>query len=175
MISDRKILRGAISALIVATLVGCEAGIDANISALGDRFLLNVEPQGALSISEAKEKFSEEEASFDLVIIGRVAPRDVASLDQHHAVFSISDLTPPGHDHASGHDEDNCAFCRHRAEQAPIAFVEVVDDNGTTLPYGAARLFGLRKGDVLIIRGQAQLNKKLNLLSVRPDGFFIRR
>jgi hypothetical protein len=53
--------------------------------------------------------------------------------------------------------------------------VEVVDDNGTTLPHGAARFLGLRKGDVLIIRGQAQLNKKLDLLSVRPEGIFIRR
>lgn len=175
MTFDRKVVYGAISTLVIASLVGCGSSSDPKLSALRERFLLASEPQDALSISEIKKQFAKNEATFEVALIGRVASRDLASFDEHRPVFSISELPTAGHDDASGHDEENCAFCRHRAELAPVALIEMVDDKGATVPYGAAQLLGLRKGDVLVVRGQAQVNNKLDLLTVRADAIFIRR
>ena len=54
---------------------------------------------------------------------------------------------------------------------APKAVIQFVDASGAVLPYGAQQLFGLKKNDVVTVRGTIK-SFDLNLFIVQANGLY---
>ena len=67
----------------------------------------------------------------------------------------------------------NCPFCKHRAANAPKAHVVFVDETANPISFPAPRLLGVKKGDQVIVQGNAHWNVELNVLEVKSDGIYI--
>jgi hypothetical protein len=105
-------------------------------------------------------------------LVGTIGAGDDDPFEKNQAAFFLSEL--PDHDHA-GHDAANCPFCKHRAAETPRVIVQFVDDAGQVLPIDSRQLLGVEKGQVVVVRGQGQLNDTLDLLVVTASGIHIRR
>ena len=93
------------------------------------------------------------------------------------AAFVISEATLPAddHAHADGHDPATCPFCRRRAEKANVkALVQFCDDKGEPLAIDARKLLGVSEDQVVVVRGQGQLNDA-GLLVIAANGIHLRR
>ena len=131
--------------------------------------MLADEPAGATSILAAKKTLP---ADGEVTLIGTIGAGDDDPFEKNQAAFFLSEL--PDHDHA-GHDAANCPFCKHRAAETPRVVVQFVDDAGQVLPIDSRQLLGVEKGQVVVVRGQGQLNDALDLLVVTASGIHIRR
>jgi hypothetical protein len=53
--------------------------------------------------------------------------------------------------------------------------VQLTDETGKVLPTRADKLLPLKKGDVVIVRGTATLNKQLDTLMIAAKGVYVRK
>ncbi len=161
------LLLGACGALVSA------AAPDA--VAVRKQLLLDAEPQGALSLTAAKEKLTT--TPQPVVIAGRIGAKGMDPFLAGKASFSLLEI--PDDDHASkpGHDDDNCPFCKKRAAKSPIAAVQFVGADGKPIPMDARELFGVAKGSDVVIRGSAVFDPKLGIpvLQVTAEGIHVRK
>ena len=87
----------------------------------------------------------------DVTLVGRIYAGELEPWEDGKASFMLSELPEDGH--GEGHDSDNCPFCKRRLAKAPTAIVRFVDAQGETLPIDARKLFGLEKGQTVVVRG----------------------
>lgn len=101
---------------------------------------------------DAKPSNTPDETSRPKVtLVGRVHAGELDPWEPGKASFMISELPPDGH--GEGHDSDNCPFCKRRLAKAPTGVVKFVSDDGQTIPVDSRALFGLEKGQTVVVSG----------------------
>ena len=135
------------------------------------KYLLQAEPQGAMTPTEIKETVTEPTS---LAIAGRIDAGEIEPFQKGIASFVISQL--PDSTHAGGDPKhaDNCPFCKRKLKNAPKAVVQFLDADGKVLPIDARELLGVAKGDVVVVQGTAQYLEAVNTVQINADGVFIR-
>lgn len=132
------------------------------------------EPAGAMSLAQARGKLGLEPKP--VVIAGRIGGKGTEPFLDGKASFSLMEI--PADDHASkpGHDADSCPFCKKRQANATMAAVQFLGADGKPIPVDARKLFGVEKGQDVVIRGTAVFNAKLGvpIIQVNADGIFVR-
>jgi hypothetical protein len=160
----------------LAVALGCADGARSP-SAEGRRFLLDREPQRALSVLEAQEAADDAGAIEQLTVVGRVAGQDQFQWDAGQAAFLIGDLSlqPASEPSHAGHD-DNCPFCQAKQERAfeSMVLVQLVDDQGKPVAADPRDLLGVEEGQVIVAQGRGTLDD-LGHLVVWATGIFVKR
>ncbi|MCA9218657.1 MAG: hypothetical protein KDB27_36560, partial [Planctomycetales bacterium] len=107
------------------------------------------------------------------VLYGRVHERV-----DGQAAFWINDPTAEIHHDHEGHDAENCAFCKSQKENSvnSTAVVQLVDDKNEPIAIDS-RLLGVEKGQMVVVKGEADYDKTLDVLTVnvRGNGVYIRQ
>jgi hypothetical protein len=159
----------------MATLLGCTPQVkveDPAILAQRSKLVLADEPQGAMSITDARKDLEQEK---EVVLIGKVGAGDSTPWEQGKTVFLISEngTVEESRDHdAPGHDAENCPFCKRRKKRS-MAMVRFVDKDGQVLPFDARELLGVKENQVVVVKGLAKVND-LDVLVVTADGIHLR-
>lgn len=160
------LLLGACGALVSA------AAPDA--VAVRKQLLLDAEPQGALSLSAAKEKLTT--TPQPVVIAGRIGAKGMDPFLAGKASFSLLEI--PDDDHASkpGHDDDNCPFCKKRNAGSPMVAVQFLGADGKVIPLDARALFGVQKGQDVVVSGMGVFDAKLAIpvIQLTADSIHVR-
>jgi hypothetical protein len=158
--------------LLVSTglWAGCESSEARKLVALKQTILAAQEPQAPLTIAEAKEKLAE---TTDVVIRGVIKARDFDPFEKNKSIFTITDIVDDGHAGDPTHNADDCPFCKHRAANAAMALVKLVDEQGTPHPYSAADLLNVKAGDTVIIEGSATFDEGVDLFSITAKHVFV--
>jgi hypothetical protein len=154
-------------------LAGCSNASVASQSASGGKaaeFLLAEEPADAIGILEYRELKTPPR---QVVLWGKIGGgKQVWSPST--AEFMLID--PTFALEAGGHvcTSDNCPFCKGKDEKDKAqAIVSLVDSNGNVPTVDARKLLPLEEGQMIVVRGQAEVNS-LGLLVVRAEGIYLR-
>lgn len=190
------------ASLLCLAISGCNPNSqDPQVLAIRDQYVSATEPAGAVTLTELAKRLGGNtaesasdaavnepagvEAAADVsppgqtadvaveeavVVVGRVYAGDLEPWEAGKASFLLAEL--PAEGHGEGHDADNCPFCKRRAAQAPTAIVQFLDDRGQVIAHDARQLFGLKKNDVVTVRGQATRGK-LNTLVLTADAIHV--
>lgn len=87
---------------------------------------------------------------------------------------AVADTTAVADTAKSGHKEDcPCPFCSSSKETPPQANVTFIGEDGEPLPAGAALLFGLNEGEIVVVTGTAKLS--IGQLQVTADKIHVRK
>jgi hypothetical protein len=160
--------------MMVVCMLGCSGGdgLDAAAKATRDRILLSSEPKSAVSLDAAREAAK---TNPELVVTGRITAGGTEPWVTGKAAFVISELPPEEelHSHAPGHDPDSCPFCKHKAGKAPMAVVQFLDAEGKILPIDARKLFGIKKNQVVVIRGRVELDD-FGAMLVKAENMYVK-
>lgn len=165
--------RVALSALFVSQiglLVGCESSEARKLASLKKTLVASQEPQSPKTIAEAKEKLAD---SKDVVIRGVIKARDFDPFEKNKSVFTITDIIEDDHEGDPSHNADDCPFCKHRAANAAMALVKLVDEKGNPHPYSAADLLNVKAGEVVVVEGTATFDKEVDLFLITAKQVFV--
>lgn len=166
-------------ALLLSTTwaIGCgQSAAGPTASADGARYLLAEEPAGALGVLDVREEV-EAAGAGDYVVVGRIG--GVANpWGDRQASFLIVDpaaeIAAQDHHHADGQE---CKFCKENREKqmlSSLAIVEMVDEQGKTVPTDARQLLGVAADQTVVVRGRAKRNEEGHLI-ISAAGIYIRR
>jgi hypothetical protein len=143
--------------------MGCSKPEDAKMVSVRKASLQTESISPAKTLTEAKELLSEEN---DIVLIGKVGSGALDPFEKEKSIFVMSEA-PEDHAGSADHDANECPFCRRKMAEAPLAQVEMVDDNGTPYPYGAAELYGLQVGQIVTVSGRGRYEKETDTLMIK--------
>ena len=170
------------SAVVLTTVVGLHVGFclisaaaSVDVKQARANLLLQKEPAGAITPTAAKAAVAK--GPKRIVIAGRIAgSKGMDPFVKGKASFAMLQL-PDDHASQPGHNADDCPFCKKRLAQAPMVAVQFVGNDNKELPIDARDLFGVKDGEVVVIRGVASFNAKLALpiIQLQADGIFIRK
>jgi hypothetical protein len=170
----RKFLLSGLS-LLAAAAGGCSSQPieDSQLAAHRSRLLLAEEPDGAVSVIDAKSAAA---ANADIVILGRIAAGDMSPWDKGKAAFLVSDAAAAFDDHGHGPCQDgNCLFCKDKTSVTDtLAIVQCQDDRGEVLPIDARTLLGVEENQLVVVRGRGSVDELGNLI-IAAAGIYIRR
>lgn len=166
-----------------AMLAGCSsqsAAEQPELAAAGRQFLLAEEPAGAIGILEFREEnatASDEEspAPQNIVLLGKIGGGGQATWSPTSAEFMLIDPTfeLEAGDHIC--TDGNCPFCKGKDEKDKAqAIVSLVGADGRVPDAPVRKLLPLEEGQIVVVRGQAEVNS-LGVLVVRANGLAIRR
>lgn len=167
------LLRAAPCLVFAVAMLGCGGdGLDPAGIATRDRILLPTEPKPAVSLEAAREAAKSKP---EVVVVGRITAGGSEPWVTGKAAFVITELPPEddSHSHEAGHDPDSCPFCKHRASKAPMAVVQFLDDEGNVLPIDARKLFGLKKNQVVVIRGHVEIDS-FGAMLVKAENMYVK-
>ena len=74
-----------------------------------------------------------------------------------------------------GHDPDGCPFCKQRMANAPTVTVGFSDDHGQPIPVDARKLFGVTKGDIVVVKGKSSYEESMKILTIKATGLHVVR
>lgn len=167
--------------LVLLAATGCNK-VDDRVSSLRRQLILPDEPAGAASIAELRDGMKPAEvadvtADKDVVLVGRISAGEFEPWADGQASFLLAEALPES-DHAAtpGHDPATCPFCRRRAAKADnaTALVQFRDAKGEVMPIDARELLGVKKDQVVVVRGKGHVDK-LGVLVVSATGIHVRR
>ena len=169
-----------IALIALMGFVGCESQQSDIDNALDDstaqferaRLLLTDEPADALTPTDAKEKIAE---SSTVVLAGRIHAGDIEPFMPGVASFMMTQLPDEGHGADDPDHADNCPFCKRRLKSAPKVIAEFKDNDGKLIDIDSKELFGIEKGDAVVITGEAEYQETTNTLKVDAKGLFKRK
>lgn len=165
--------------VIVAAVLAVHAGdfparAEVTADTARQSFMLPAEPAGAVSLAEARGNLGLEPKP--LVVAGRIGGKGIEPFLEGKASFSLLEI--PADDHAAkpGHNADDCPFCKKRQANATMAAVQFLGADGKPIPVDARKLFGVEKGQDVVIRGTGVFDAKLGvpIIQVTADGIFVR-
>lgn len=158
-----------------AALVCAAARADVNVAELQKSLLLAEEPAGAVSLTAAKAKLTTQPQP--VVIVGRIGARGADPFLANKASFSLVEIPADDHAKKAGHNEDDCPFCKKRAANAPLGAVQFLGADGKPIPVDARKLFGVQKGQDVVIRGTGVFDPKLGIpvIQLTADGIHVRK
>ncbi|NND96436.1 MAG: hypothetical protein HKN47_03800 [Pirellulaceae bacterium] len=164
--------------IALSTFAGCGSQSDVTVDAGAadpvvqsqrERLVLATEPPDSKTPTEAKELAAE---PTDLVLAGRIDAGEIDPFKPGMASFMISQLPEEGHGADDPDHAENCKFCARRLANAPKVIVEFKDDDGETLAIDSQQLFGVQKGDVVLVRGKVRYQEATNTVHVDGDGLY---
>lgn len=164
---------------VVAVLSGLVAGgtavADVDVAAVRGQLVLPEEPAGAVSLAAAKAKLTT--TPQPVVIAGRIGGRGMEPFLQNKASFSLLEIPADDHAKKPGHNADDCPFCKKRNANSPLAAVQFLGPDGKVIPVDARALFGVQKGQDVVIRGSGVFDPKLGIpvLQITADGIHVRK
>jgi hypothetical protein len=158
----------------LALVWGCSlgAGGSAQLAEEGKQFLLAEEPAGAIGILDFREA---PPAEPEVALLGRIGGVKT-TWSTESAEFLITD---PAHEpEAAGKHvctDDNCPFCKGKQKlDSAEAIVMLTDAGGRVPAVDARRLLPLAEGQLVVVRGKAEINP-IGQLVVRASGVYVRR
>lgn len=158
--------------LFVATLLsGCGVREPAEWKSLRNQLLLKDRPSGAITIAQAIATPSEEE----VLIVAQIGSGKGDTFDSKFASFLISEAPDDAHRGKPSHDPDGCPFCKQKLANAPTVTVDFSNDRGETIAADASKLFGVSKGDIVVIRGKSEYEESMKLLNIKATGLHVVR
>ncbi len=169
---DRRPFPAVLSCLLsLAVLMagGCSSSESPELKVWRSKYLLSQEPSGAVTIEEARKGTGE------VSIVGQVALIDVDPFVEGQAAFAISEAPDPNHGHKSVKEISYCPVCRRKALTAPTASIEFADDKGSPLNIDSRKLFNLKEGQIVVVKGEGKFDEKLNVFKVKPTGMYVRK
>jgi len=159
--------------MAMALLAGCGAGSDVDDPAVLEqraKFLLDTEPEGVADVEQVREKVKNK--SDEVALVGQIGGVD-DPWSKGRAGFVVIDPTVANHNSDECHDAE-CPHCQKKNEAKrlrAIALVEFVED-GQVVPIEAKKLFRVKEGQLVVVRGRAKLND--DQLVIEADGLYIR-
>lgn len=176
---SRWLVTGAVvvAAVAGATVAGptTAAAQQVDAAALRGRLVLDAEPAGAVTPTEAKAKLTKDPQP--VVLAGRVGARGMEPFLENKASFVLVEIPADDHAKKAGHDDENCPFCKRRQANSPMTAVQFVGPDGKPLPIDSRKLFGIQKGADVVVRGQGVFDPKLAIpvIQLTADGIHVRK
>lgn len=161
-ISRRMMVSGSVVAATMSCLPSVHAQTDA--ASLRTRLVMADEPVDPLTPTAAKETLLSKDAPKGpqaIVIAGRIGAKGMEPFLENKASFVLQEIPADDHAGKAGHDADNCPFCKKRSANAPMVAVQFVGEDGKVLPLDARKLFGIKKGQDVVVRGSGVFDPKL--------------
>ena len=161
-LNRRRIIVGGLSAAVVAA--GRSASAQTDAAALRSKLVLPQEPLDPLTPTAAKETLLSQDAPKGpqaIVIAGRIGAKGMEPFLENKASFVLQEIPADDHAGKAGHDADNCPFCKKRSANAPMVAVQFVGADGKVLPLDARKLFGIQKGQEVVVSGMGVFDPKL--------------
>lgn len=134
-------------AITIASCTGCKPQEDPLVQQSRQRFLVNDfsgDPSPIVALAGTTQLPSE------VTIAGRIYGGELSPFDPDVATFTIIELPEPGHSHD---DPGDCPFCKHKADNAAMAVVQVLDEQGQPLGVPANKLLGLKTNQDVVVTG----------------------
>jgi hypothetical protein len=156
--------------LNITLWAGCESSESLKLAALKKSLVTSQEPSSPKTIGEAKEKLAETK---EVVVRGIIKARDFDPFEKNKSIFTITDIVDDGHEGDPTHNADDCPFCKHRAANAPMALVKLVDEKGEPHPFSAADLLNVKAGEVVVVEGTATLDQEVDLFVITAKQVFV--
>ena len=166
MFSQRSFVLLATICLLGA-LTGCNNTVDSKTAAIREAIVLAQAPEDASSIAEARQSLEQNSV---VIFQGQVDLKKFATTGDKNALFLLRELSDDPHASDPNHDPESCPFCKRKAELAPKAAVQFVDENGEVVPHSVQELFQVQHGDVVVVRGHGEYDKEIDLFSVKANG-----
>jgi hypothetical protein len=169
---ERRLWAVLALALAGASVAVVRAEIDA--AAVRRELILAAEPAGVVSLAEARGRLGLEPRP--IVVAGRIEGKGIDPFLDGKASFSLVEIPADDHAKKPGHDAANCPFCKKRQANATLAAVQFAGADGKPLPLDARKLFGVERGQDVVIRGMGVFDAKLGvpIIQVTADGIFVR-
>jgi len=148
---------------------------DIDAAAIREEFLLAEEPAGAVSLAEARKGLGLEPKP--VVVAGRIEGKGMEPFLEGKASFSLLEIPDDDHAKRPGHNADDCPFCKKRRANATMAAVQFLAADGKPIPVDARKLFGVAKGQDVVVTGTGVFDPKLGIpvIQVTADSIFVRR
>ena len=155
----------AVSALVA------EAEVD--LAAVRSALVLTEPPAGAVSLGDARQSLST--TPQPVVVTGRIGAKGMEPFLQGKASFSLLEIPADDHAEKPGHNADDCPFCKKRQANATMAAVQFLGPDGKPIPADARQLFGVEKGQDVVVRGTGVFDPALGVpvIQVTADGIYV--
>lgn len=162
--------------MLVVTLLslGCESSeVAVTESDAGqgsaNQYVLNVEPEGAMPVGEAREK---SEDGQEVILVGLIGGSTKPFVDGL-AAFTIVDAKVPycAADEGCPTPWDYC--CEMDAVQDNIATIKMVDETGKPVEGSAKEMLNVKELSTVVVKGKAQRDDQGNL-NVAASKIFVR-
>lgn len=140
-------LIACLMAVSFVVLSGCQPASDPLVQQSQQQYLTSECPSDAKTIGEIT---GQEELPREVTLAGRIYGGDFSPFDPQAATFTMIDLPAPGHNHD---DPGDCPFCKHKADNAAMAVIRLVGEDGQPLGAPADKLLGLTKNQDIVVRG----------------------
>ena len=154
--------------ILLPFLAGCGVQEPAPWKEWRDQFVLKTYPAGAITIADAITHKADDE----MVVIAQVGSGKGDTFDNKVASFLISEAPDKDHMGKPGHDDD-CPFCKLRLANAPTVTVGFETSQGKMIPVDARKLFGIKKGDVVVIKGRGTYEEATKMLNLNATGLHV--
>jgi hypothetical protein len=177
-LNRRKIVVGGLVA--AAGSAGQLASAQTDAAAVRAKLVLPQEPVDPLTPTAAKETLLSKDAPKGpqaIVIAGRIGAKGMEPFLENKASFVLQEIPADDHAGKAGHDADNCPFCKKRSANAPMVAVQFVGADGKVLPLDARKLFGIQKGQEVVVSGQGVFDPKLAIpvIQLTADAIHVRK
>lgn len=163
--------------LVLAAACGAmpSALADVDVAAVRGTLVLAEEPAGAVTLTAAKQKLTT--TPQPVVIAGRIGAKGIDPFLADKASFSLLEIPTDDHAAKPGHKPDDCPFCKKRAANSPVAAVRFLGADGKEIPVDARKLFGIKAGQDVVVRGTGVFDAKLGvaIIQVTADGIHVRK
>jgi hypothetical protein len=147
---------------------------DVDVAAARTMLVLAEEPAAAVSLAAARQKLGT--TPQPIVVEGRIGAKGMEPFLQGKASFSLLEIPADDHAEKPGHNADDCPFCKKRQANATMAAVQFLGADGKPIPVDARQLFGVEKGQDVVVRGTAVFDPALGIpvIQLTADGIYLR-
>ena len=147
---------------------------DVDIAAVRTALVLAEEPAAAVSLEVARQKLGT--TPQPVVVVGRIGAKGMDPFLAGKASFSLLEVPADDHAEKPGHNADDCPFCKKRQANATMAAVQFLGPDGKPIPVDARQLFGVEKGQDVVVRGTGVFDAKLGIpvIQLTGDGIYVR-
>jgi hypothetical protein len=163
-----------LSGLLVCSfliLSGCGVAESPEWKSWREEFLLKRKPDNAISIADAIALPIDKDQ--EISIVAQIGGGRGDTFDNKNASFLVSEAPDEAHQGKPGHDPDGCPFCKQKLANAPTVTIGFSNDQGQPIPVDARKLFGVNKGDIVIVKGKGSYEESLKILTIDATGLYV--
>ena len=159
--------------LCCISAAGCGAGVDSEIMALRQKFIVEQPPGNERPMPEIRAdlKSGKLTPGTPFTVRVRINAGEVPAFAPGKATFIVTDAT--GHDGDESHNPHDCPFCK-RDIKSVIAQVEWNDPDGRLLQVDSRKLFDIKEFDLLVLQGTGKFSKDDTLIITASKVFVTR-
>ncbi len=157
--------------IVAASALVAVAEVD--LAAVRSALVLAEPPAGAVSLGDARQKLGT--TPQPVVVTGRIGAKGMEPFLQGKASFSLLEIPADDHAEKPGHNADDCPFCKKRQANATMAAVQFLGPDGKPIPVDARQLFGVAKGQDVVVRGTGVFDPALGVpvIQLTADGIYV--